>query len=75
MTTDPSPDVPSVPPLAPILSPELAAIPKGARAGITQGWIRDETVHLRELLAQAALPDAERDAAQATAGDLVRRVR
>jgi RHH-type proline utilization regulon transcriptional repressor/proline dehydrogenase/delta 1-pyrroline-5-carboxylate dehydrogenase len=75
MTTDPSPDVPSVPPLAPILSPELAAIPKGARAGITQGWIRDETVHLRELLAQAALPDAERDAAQATAGELVRRVR
>ncbi len=30
---------------------------------------------MRELLAQAALPDAERDAAQATAADLVRRVR
>ena len=50
-------------------------MPPSPRAAITAGWIRDETVHVRELLAQAALPEAERDAAQATAADLVRRVR
>ena len=50
-------------------------MPPSPRAAITAGWIGDETVHVRELLAQAALPEAERDAAQATAADLVRRVR
>ncbi len=50
-------------------------MPRATRAAITHGWIRDESAHVRELLAQAALPEAEREAAQATAADLVRRVR
>ena len=37
--------------------------------------MRDEAEHVRDLLEQARLPDAERAAAQATAADLVRRVR
>ena len=61
--------------IAPILAPELNPIPSPSRAAITAGWIRDEATHVRELLVQAALPDAERAAAQATAADLVRRVR
>ncbi len=60
---------------APILSPELPAPPAPERAAITAGWIRDEAAHVRELLEQARLPEAERAAAQATAADLVRRVR
>ena len=60
---------------APILSPEIGPLPPAPRAAITAGWIRDEATHVRELLLQAALPDDERDAAQATAADLVRRVR
>ena len=60
---------------APILSPELNPRPAAARAAITDGWIRDEASHVRELLAQATLPEADRAAAQATAADLVRRVR
>ncbi|QIL19654.1 bifunctional proline dehydrogenase/L-glutamate gamma-semialdehyde dehydrogenase PutA [Thermomonas sp. HDW16] len=60
---------------APILSPELNPLPQPARAAITAGWIRDETAHVRELLTQATLPAADRAAAQATAADLVRRVR
>ena len=49
--------------------------PEGTRAAITAGWIRDEATHVRELLAQAGLPPIDRDAAQAVAADLVRRVR
>ena len=64
---------PSLP--APILSPELTVSQPGPRAAITAGWIRDETAHVREMLGLAALPEAERAAAQATAADLVRRVR
>jgi len=60
---------------APILSPELTVPQPGPRAAITAGWIRDETAHVREMLSLAALPEAERAAAQATAADLVRRVR
>ncbi len=60
---------------APILSAELNPVADAPRAAITAGWIRDESAHVRELLALAALPDAERNAAQATAADLVRRVR
>ena len=71
MSSDPTP----VPATAPILSAELNPVPEPSRAAITAGWIRDETTHVRELLALAALPDAERSAAQATAADLVRRVR
>ncbi|WP_147653322.1 bifunctional proline dehydrogenase/L-glutamate gamma-semialdehyde dehydrogenase PutA [Vulcaniibacterium gelatinicum] len=77
MTADPS-----VPPaaagatgLAPILSPELPPAPDPLRAAITAAWVRDETAHVRELLAAARLPEAERRAVQATAADLVRRVR
>jgi len=62
-------------PVTLILSPELPAHPLAPRAAITGGWSRDESDHVRELLPQAALPDDERDAAQATAADLVRRVR
>ncbi|MCW0208656.1 MAG: hypothetical protein OJK14_16285, partial [Achromobacter sp.] len=58
-----------------ILSPELAPPAPPTRAAITAGWIRDEASHVRWLLEQARLPAAERDAAQAVAADLVRRVR
>ncbi len=75
MSTDPTPGFTSASPIVPILSPELPHTPQAARAAITSGWIRDETAHVRELLAQAALPETEREAAQATAADLVRRVR
>ncbi len=71
MSTDPTP----VPAITPILSAELNPVPDAPRAAITAGWIRDETAHVREMLALAALPEAERSAAQATAADLVRRVR
>ncbi|MFC3551284.1 bifunctional proline dehydrogenase/L-glutamate gamma-semialdehyde dehydrogenase PutA [Lysobacter cavernae] len=66
-------DVP--PPHALLLSPELPPAPTGPRAALTAGWVRDEAAHVRHLLEQAHLPDAERTAAQATAADLVRRVR
>ena len=59
----------------PILSPELPARPDPLRAAITDAWVRDETEHVRELLADARQPDADRAAIQAAAADLVRRVR
>ena len=71
MSSDPTP----VPATAPILSSELNPVRDPSGAAIPAGWIRDEASHVRELLALAALPEAERDAAQATAADLVRRVR
>ena len=58
-----------------ILSPELPAAPDPLRAAITAAWVRDEAEHVRELLAAARQPDADRAAIQATAADLVRRVR
>jgi RHH-type proline utilization regulon transcriptional repressor/proline dehydrogenase/delta 1-pyrroline-5-carboxylate dehydrogenase len=63
-----------------ILSPELPAPPDPLRAAITAAWTRDETEHVGELLAQARQPhprwgEADRAAIQATAADLVRRVR
>ncbi|MFC5571281.1 bifunctional proline dehydrogenase/L-glutamate gamma-semialdehyde dehydrogenase PutA [Lysobacter yangpyeongensis] len=58
-----------------LISPELPAPPSGPRAAITAGWVRDEADHVRTLLAQARLPESERLQAQATAADLVRRVR
>ena len=61
--------------VAPILSPELTPPAPPSRAAITAGWIRDEATHVRALLEQARLPAADRDAAQAVAADLVRRVR
>ena len=71
MSSDPTP----FPAITPILTPELHPVSVAPRAAITAGWIRDEATHVRELLAQAALPDVDRSAAQATAADLVRRVR
>ncbi len=63
-----------------ILSPELPTPPATLRAAITAAWARDEAAHVRELLEQARQPhpnwsDADRQAIQATAADLVRRVR
>ena len=58
-----------------ILSPELPTPPAPLRAAITTAWVRDETEHVRELLAAARQPEADRQAIQATAADLVRRVR
>ncbi|HEY0661307.1 MAG TPA: bifunctional proline dehydrogenase/L-glutamate gamma-semialdehyde dehydrogenase PutA [Lysobacter sp.] len=66
-TTEPAPRA--------LISPELPAPPAGPRAAITAAWVRDEAVHVRNLLEQARLPEADRNAAQATAADLVRRVR
>src|SRR6478609_11910874 len=61
--------------MKPLLSPELPPAADPLRAAITAAWVRDETDHVRELLAQARQPDADRAAIQATAADLVRRVR
>ena len=58
-----------------ILSPELPAAPHPLRAAITAAWVRDEAEQVRELLAAARQPDADRAAIQVTAADLVRRVR
>ena len=58
-----------------ILSPELPSQPSALRAAITAAWARDEAEHVRELLEQARLPDADRAAIRDTAADLVRRVR
>ncbi len=60
---------------APLLS-FLPPVPSsGPRAAITHGWVLDETTHVRDLLAQARQPDADRAEVRATAADLVRRVR
>ena len=59
----------------PLLTPELPPAADPLRAAITAAWVRDETTHVRELLEQARQPDADRAAVQATAADLVRRVR
>ncbi|MCI4569419.1 bifunctional proline dehydrogenase/L-glutamate gamma-semialdehyde dehydrogenase PutA [Lysobacter sp. CFH 32150] len=58
-----------------MLSPELPSAPPALRAAITAAWVRDETEHVRELLEHARQPDADRQAIQATAADLVQRVR
>ncbi|MCD9033738.1 bifunctional proline dehydrogenase/L-glutamate gamma-semialdehyde dehydrogenase PutA [Luteimonas sp. Y-2-2-4F] len=59
---------------SPLLS-ELPAPPPAPRAAITAAWVRDEATHVRSLLERARLPAADRAAVQATAADLVRRVR
>ena len=61
--------------MKPLLSPELPPAADPLRAAITAAWVRDESEHVRELLAQATQPDTDRAAIQATAADLVRRVR
>jgi RHH-type proline utilization regulon transcriptional repressor/proline dehydrogenase/delta 1-pyrroline-5-carboxylate dehydrogenase len=58
-----------------MLAPELPPPPAPLRAVITAAWVRDEAAHVRELLAQARQPAADQAIVQATAADLVRRVR
>ena len=58
-----------------ILSPELPAPPDAAQARLTAAFCRDETQAMSELLGEAALPPAERDAVLARASELVARVR
>jgi RHH-type proline utilization regulon transcriptional repressor/proline dehydrogenase/delta 1-pyrroline-5-carboxylate dehydrogenase len=60
---------------AAILTPELPATPDAVRARMTAAYSRDETQAMDELLAQAALPPAERDLVLARATELVARVR
>ena len=62
-------------PVSASLSPASPQSPAPSRSGITAAWSRDETTHVRELLEQARLPDADRQAVQGDATDLVRRVR
>jgi RHH-type proline utilization regulon transcriptional repressor/proline dehydrogenase/delta 1-pyrroline-5-carboxylate dehydrogenase len=59
----------------PILTPELPPLPDHLRHAITAAWDLDETRAVQALLAQARQPDADRAVIQATAADLVRRVR
>ncbi|MDR7191904.1 RHH-type proline utilization regulon transcriptional repressor/proline dehydrogenase/delta 1-pyrroline-5-carboxylate dehydrogenase [Luteimonas terrae] len=54
-------------------APATSLLPQ--RAAITAAWTGDETECVRALLEQARQPDADRAAIQATAADLVRRVR
>ncbi|RDZ26087.1 bifunctional proline dehydrogenase/L-glutamate gamma-semialdehyde dehydrogenase PutA [Lysobacter silvisoli] len=75
MTYDNASDAADGPPPRALISPELPPAPAAPRAAITAAWVRDEAVHVRRLLEQARLPEADRSAAQATAADLVQRVR
>ncbi|WP_303748536.1 bifunctional proline dehydrogenase/L-glutamate gamma-semialdehyde dehydrogenase PutA [Stenotrophomonas pigmentata] len=76
MNATPSPDVASpTSPAPPLLTPELPPAPPALRQAITDAWLKDETSHVLELLEQARLPAAEQAQVQATAADLVRRVR
>ena len=58
-----------------ILLPELPGAASAARARLTAAYLRDETEHLAELLADARLPEAEAAKVQATAVALVERTR
>jgi len=58
-----------------MLASELPPPSSPLRTVITAAWVRDEAAHVRELLAQARQPAADQVAVQATAADLVRRVR
>ena len=76
MTPDPTlASPPATAPTHPLLSPELPPAADPLRAAITAAWVRDETAAVRALLAQARQPEADRTVIQATAADLVRRVR
>ena len=50
----------SAPAPSAVLAPELPPPPAGPRAAITDAWVRDETAHVRMLLDQARLPEADR---------------
>ncbi len=76
--SDPIPKVGA--PSPPLLSPELPRAPDPLRAAITAAWLRDESQAVGALLREARQPradwgEADRVAVQATATDLVRRVR
>ena len=75
MTPDPvsAPDAPVA--THRILAPELPAAADSLRAAITAAWDLDETRAVSALLAQARQPAADQAVIQATAADLVRRVR
>ncbi len=71
-----SPAAPGLVPQADaLLSPELPASSSPFRQAITDAWLKDETAHVTELLAQARLPADEQAQVQALAADLVARVR
>ena len=59
----------------PILTPELPAASTPLRAALTAAWLRDEDQHVRALLAEIQLDADARARVQATAVDLVERVR
>jgi RHH-type proline utilization regulon transcriptional repressor/proline dehydrogenase/delta 1-pyrroline-5-carboxylate dehydrogenase len=77
MTNHPQPLADQAPGHLPgrIIAAELPPEPAALRAAITAAWLRDETEHVRELLAQARLPSEEQIRAQKLASDLVKRVR
>ncbi|HEY0309803.1 MAG TPA: bifunctional proline dehydrogenase/L-glutamate gamma-semialdehyde dehydrogenase PutA, partial [Luteimonas sp.] len=75
MTPDPFPARAGANAAPAILAPELPAPPSPLRAAITAAWVRDEAQAVRELLQAARQPAEDRLAIQATATDLVRRVR
>jgi RHH-type transcriptional regulator, proline utilization regulon repressor / proline dehydrogenase / delta 1-pyrroline-5-carboxylate dehydrogenase len=60
---------------APILSPELPAAGDPLRAALTAAWLRDEDEQVRALLSEIQLDADARERIQATAIDLVERVR
>jgi RHH-type transcriptional regulator, proline utilization regulon repressor / proline dehydrogenase / delta 1-pyrroline-5-carboxylate dehydrogenase len=72
---DSAPSIAAPAPTHPILSPELPPAPGPLRGAITDAWMRDETRAVRDLLDQARQPQGDRVIVQATAADLVRRVR
>ncbi len=61
--------------MTPIISSELPAALSPLRQRITSAYLRDESEHLDELLAQALLPPSEQAQVQATAVALVQRTR
>ncbi len=77
MNPDPSlaPAPAAAPQFPPILSPEVPRPAGSLRAAITVAWARDETQAVRDLLGQALQPASDGAVIQATAADLVRRVR
>ncbi|TAN02710.1 MAG: bifunctional proline dehydrogenase/L-glutamate gamma-semialdehyde dehydrogenase PutA [Rhodanobacteraceae bacterium] len=61
--------------MVPIISSELPAPPSAARARITNAWLRDETEAVDDMLDRASLPADEREAVEAHAAELVKKVR
>jgi RHH-type transcriptional regulator, proline utilization regulon repressor / proline dehydrogenase / delta 1-pyrroline-5-carboxylate dehydrogenase len=61
--------------MQPILKPEILPTQSPSRARVTAAYLRDESEHVREMLAEAELAPAERDLVLARAAELVARVR